>query len=158
LRLAEYSKLPGMEKLRELMDIFYHEEYAVAAGEIEEGRIKYDAEATFSQLKQRPGLFARSLFANMLWFGSDTTLKEFNVVINDIPSRLLVTLASYANDYFDESNKRSVKTISGVVKSIGANKFLSLYTPDVRERMVDEVETVCLAEIERRFAQQNNAG
>ena len=76
LRLAEYSKKLGFEKLAELLDVFYNEIYTVWQGRVNEFRLKSDAENTFKLLKQRPGLFARSLFANMLWFGGEETIAQ----------------------------------------------------------------------------------
>ena len=69
--LAEYARKPEFGNLKELMDIFYREAYTVWQGEVERNRLKADAEQTFALLKQRPGMFARSLFANMLWFGAE---------------------------------------------------------------------------------------
>ena len=66
LRLAEYARKPGFENLKELMDVFYCQAYTVWQGEVERSRLKADAAQTFALLKQRPGMFARSLFANML--------------------------------------------------------------------------------------------
>lgn len=83
LRLAEYAKRPGFEYLKELMDVFYNQTYTVYQGEVEQSRIKVDAEKAFILLKQRLGLFARSLFANMLWFGDDETLSAFEEVMED---------------------------------------------------------------------------
>jgi hypothetical protein len=39
--------------------------------------LRTDVEKTMQLLKQRPGLFARSLFANMVWFGRDDVLAAF---------------------------------------------------------------------------------
>ena len=80
LRLSEYARKEGFGKLKELMDIFYCQAYSVWQGEVERSRLKTDAEQTFALLKQRPGLFARSLFANMLWFGPKETLTAFREV------------------------------------------------------------------------------
>lgn len=77
LRLAEYARKPGFENLKELMDVFYCQAYTVWQGEVERSRLKADATQTFALLKQRPGMFARSLFANMLWFGPEETLAAF---------------------------------------------------------------------------------
>ena len=77
LRLAEYSKKKGFEHLKELMDVFYNEVYEVWQGRVNHFRLRADANKTFALLKQRPGLFARSLFANMLWFGADDSGLEY---------------------------------------------------------------------------------
>lgn len=77
LRLAEYARKEEFGKLKELMDIFYNQAYTVWQGEVEHYRLKADAIRTLSLLKERPGLFARSLFANMLWFGPEDTLAAF---------------------------------------------------------------------------------
>ncbi len=152
LRLAEYSKFKGMEKLNTLLDVFYNEKYNVAAGAIEQARLKMDATKTFELLKNRPGLFARSLFANMLWFGSKETLAAFSQISNQIPARLLFTLNSYAAIYFDPTQNRNVKPLGGTNKVIAANKLLKLYTNEQLSAMISGVETMCLNEMAKRYA------
>lgn len=96
LRLAEYARKEEFGKLKELMDIFYNQAYTVWQGEVEHYRLKADAIRTLSLLKERPGLFARSLFANMLWFGPEDTLAAFREVVHLLPARLILTLGMYA--------------------------------------------------------------
>ncbi len=85
---------------KELMDIFYNQAYTVWQGEVEHYRLKADAIRTLSLLKERPGLFARSLFANMLWFGPEDTLAAFREVVHLLPARLILTLGMYAEKLF----------------------------------------------------------
>ena len=152
LRLAEYSKFKGMEKLKTLLDVFYNEQYEVVAGSIENARLKMDASKTFELLQARPGLFARSLFANMLWFGQHETLAAFSQISNQIPARLLFTLNSYAALYFDPTQNRNVKPLGGTNKVIASNKMLKLYTKDQLEAMISGVETMCLSTMAERYA------
>ena len=63
LRLAEYSHKKGMEHLAEILDIFYRQGYSTWQGRVDKARLHNDADKTLSLLKERPGLFARCLFA-----------------------------------------------------------------------------------------------
>ncbi len=153
LRLAEYAKRPGFGYLKELMDVFYNQVYTVYQGEIEQSRLKVDSEKTFSLLKQRPGLFARSLFANMLWFGDDETLVAFEEVMDKIPARLLFTLNMYAQTYFDPKAERIVKPLGGTSKRIGSNKLVSIYTDAQLKTMISKVEDLCVKAVSNRFKQ-----
>ena len=92
LRLSEYCKKPGFEKLKIILDKFYRQDYEVWQGRVDQYRLRKDAEATMSLLKQRPGLFARSLFANILWFGTETTINAFREIIEQVPARLLINI------------------------------------------------------------------
>ena len=157
LRLAEYSKRKGFEKLAELLDVFYNETYEVWQGEVNTSRLKFDAGRTFTLLKQRPGLFARSLFSNMLWFGADATMEHFNQVIDKIPARLIFTLNMYAENYFDKNASRSVKPLGGTSKRIGANKLLQLYDDEQLEYMKTCIEEACLTVMQKRFAGTENS-
>lgn len=153
LRLAEYAKRPGFEYLKELMDVFYNQSYTVYQGEVEQSRVKMDAEKAFTLLKQRPGLFARSLFANMLWFGDDETLSAFEEVMDKVPMRLLFTLNMYAHTYFDPNAQRMVKPLGGTAKRIGANKLVGIYTDDQLKAMISKVEDLCVKAVSNRFKQ-----
>ena len=153
LRLAEYAEKPGFGYLKELMDVFYNQTYTVYQGEIEQARLQADAEKTFAHLKQRPGLFARSLFANMLWFGDDETLAAFREVMDKVPARLLFTLNMYAQTYFDPNAVRIVKPLGGTSKRVGPNKLISIYTDEQLKTMISKVEDLCLQIIANRFKQ-----
>ncbi|WP_207514712.1 hypothetical protein [Longitalea luteola] len=152
LRLPEYSKRKGFDNLRNLLDKFYKEEYEVWQGKVEHYKLRYDAKTTLTLLQQRPGLFARSLFANMLWFGSDVTIAAFMDVIDKVPARLLFTLAMYAENYFDRNNTRSVKPLGGVNKVITANRLLQLYSDKQLEDMQAAIVDLCILSVKNRFA------
>ncbi len=156
LRLAEYSKKKGFENLAELLDVFYNEAYDVWQGQVNHYRLRSDAENTFKLLKQRPGLFARSLFSNMLWFGSDVTLKHFSEITEKLPTRLVFTLSMYAKTYFDKHSNRNVKPLGGVNKRIPANKLLALYSEKDLEQMKSRIEDVCLDVMLERFSKEEN--
>lgn len=156
LRLAEYSKKIGFEKLKEVLDKFYKQEYEVWQGKLNQNRLRYDAGITFGLLKQRPGMFARSLFANMLWFGSETTTTAFTEIIDKIPARLMLTLNMYADNYFDMENKRIVKPLGGANKSIPANALLSMYNKEQLEAMKAEIKQLCMLAMKKRFAALEN--
>ena len=130
LRLAEYSRKKGFDKLKAVLDVFYNQAYEVWQGKVDYFRSKTDAESTFALLQQKPSLFARSLFSNMLWFGAEETLQAFEKVSSAVPMKFLLTLNSFVEIYFDREAQRSVKTAMGTRKSIPANKFLSLYSDE----------------------------
>ncbi len=156
LRLAEYSKHKGFEKLAELLDVFYNQVYTVWQGDVNRYRLRLDAEHTFALLKQRPGMFARSLFANMLWFGAEETIAHFKEVADKVPARLLLTLNMYAKNYFDPNADRSVKTLGGTTKRIGPNQLLSMYEEEQLEAMKTLIEDLCVAVMKERFASVPN--
>ena len=155
LRLAEYARKPGFENLKELMDVFYCQAYTVWQGEVERSRLKADAAQTFALLKQRPGMFARSLFANMLWFDPEETLTAFKEVVHLLPARLVVTLGMYAESYFEQGHKRMVKPLGGNALLIEPHYLVSLYMEDQLKEMVKEVQDLCKEVVAARFA---NAG
>ena len=152
LRLPEYSKRKGFEKLKELLDYFYNEAYTVWQGRVNHYRLRADTEATMKLLKQRPGLFARSLLANMLWFGADVTIDAFKEVMDKVPARLIITLGMYAQNYFDPAVNRMVKPLGGNSKAIPANKLLSLYNREQLAEMREAVEELSLLVMKQRFA------
>lgn len=156
LRLAEYSKRNGYEKLRDLLDKFYKEEYEVWQGQVNRYRLHHDAVTTLTLLQQRPGLFARSLFANMLWFGSEVTINAFAKIIDKVPARLLFTLSMYAENYFDKSHQRVVKPLGGVNKTIGPNRLLSMYGDKELEAMQSAIADLCILSVKKRFAKVEN--
>lgn len=156
LRLPEYSKRKGYEKLALILDVFYNQNYEIWQGRVNHFRLKSDAEATFNLLKQRPGLFARSLFSNMLWFGQEDTIKAFTEIIDKVPARLIFTLNMYADNYFDPSMQRSVKPLGGTNKRISANSLLGLYDAKQLKKMRVEIENLCLLVMKNRFSAVEN--
>lgn len=154
LRLAEYSQRPALAKLRETLDVFYNQTYEVLQGRVNHFRLRVQAEPTFALLQQRPGLFARSLFANMLWFGADPTVAAFAQVLDQVPARLVFTLAMYAEDYFTPGTKRVVKPLGGGSKQLKANRLLNNYSTEQLHAMQAAVVDLCLRAMHRRFAAQ----
>jgi hypothetical protein len=154
LRLAEYSKRKGMEPLARLLDVFYNQTYTVWEGRVSHFRLRSDADATFALLKQRPGAFARSLFANMLWFGDAETIAAFSEVSDAVPLRLLFTLNMYAENYFTKQTHRAVKPLGGINKTILAHPLLDLYDDAQLQTMKDRVAELCLATAQKHFAAQ----
>jgi hypothetical protein len=157
LRLAEYSKRPALAKLRETLDVFYNQTYEVWQGRVSHFRLRAEAAPTFALLQQRPGLFARSLFANMLWFGAAPTVAAFAEVLDQVPARLVLTLAMYAEDYFTPGTRRVVKPLGGGGKQIKANRLLANYSIDELRAMPAAVADLCLLAMQRRFAAQPTA-
>jgi hypothetical protein len=155
LRLAEYSKRPGFEKLKDLLDFFYNEAYTVWQGKVEHYRLRLELDNTMKLLKQRPGLFARSLFANMLWFGPETVTAAFAEVADKVPARLLLSIGMYAGLYFD-GEERYIKPLGGVSKRRPANQLLRLYSVEQRDAMKQAVEQLVQDVMTRRFAAQAN--
>lgn len=156
LRLAEYSKRTGFEKLAALLDTFYNQMYEVWQGKVNHYRLKSDDVETFRLLKQRPGLFARSLFANMLWFGADETIAAFSEVIGKVPARLIFTLNMYAQNYFNPNSTREVKPLGGVAKHIPANQLLGMYDVEQLAEMQSKIEDLCLLAMRKRFEKIEN--
>lgn len=153
LRLAEFSKRPGFEPLRELLDVFYNGTYNVWQGRVNQFRLRADPANTFALLQQRPGLFARSLFANILWFGPDDTLAAFAEVIDKVPARLVFSLNMYAQTYFDAAmNGRTVKPLGGVAKYIPANGLLEIYDDAQLTDIKARVEDLSLLAMTKRFS------
>lgn len=151
LRLAEYSKRKGFEKLNRVLDCFYNNNYIVWQGMVDYNRTRYDAKATLALLKERPGMFARSLFSNMLWFGYHDTVAAFSQVVDKVPARLVFTLDMYAQNYFDKKAVRVVKPLGGATKSIKGNPLLDIYHDNDLAAMRQEVNKLCLSAVQKRF-------
>lgn len=90
LRLGEYLHKKEMEHLAEILDVFYKQEYSTWQGRVDKARLENDADMTLALLKERPGLFARCLFATMLRFDSDKVLAAFDEIADKMPTRLLL--------------------------------------------------------------------
>lgn len=152
LRLAEFSRREGFAQLRTLMDTFYRQDYTVWQGRVNHFQLRYDRDNTLKLLQQRPGLFARSLFANILWFGQEAVIPAFTEVAHKVPARLLLTLQMYAAYYFDPATQRAVKPLGGVNKHIPVNKLVFMYEADQLKEMQNAVTALCIQVMQQRFA------
>lgn len=153
LRLTEYAKKEGYGKLKSILDMFYNETYPVWLGEVDAAKRKDDADRALTLLKQRPGVFARSLFSAMLHFGPEKPLEAFRAILPKLPARLVITLGMYAENYF-LSPSRTINTLSGIKKQVDANRLIQLYSKDDIEAMVKSVNTLYNEYMRQRFAQQ----
>ena len=154
LRLGEYSRKNGFDHLAEILDVFYKQDYSTWQGRVDKARSENDADMTLALLKERPGLFARCLFASMLRFGSDLVLAAFEEVADKMPGRLLLSLGNAAEAYFDPKEVRLARPITGVTHQIEPNKLLALYDDEARKAMTGAVNDLYKASMARRFAIQ----
>jgi hypothetical protein len=154
LRLGEYSRKNGFDHLAEILDVFYKQDYSTWQGRVDKARSENDADMTLALLKERPGLFARCLFASMLRFGSDKVLAAFEEVADKMPARLLLSLGNAAEAYFDPKEVRLARPITGVTLQIEPNKLLALYDDEARKAMTGAVNDLYKASMARRFAIQ----
>lgn len=104
-------------------------------------------------LKQRPGMFARCLFATMLRFGKNDTLKAFESVVGQLPARLVLSLGNAAEAYFDMNRNRLARPITGGTYTLEPNALLQLYSEDERQAMVKAVNDLYAKAMHQRFAQ-----
>lgn len=154
LRLGEYSRKNGFDHLAEILDVFYKQEYSTWQGRVDKARSENDADNTLALLKERPGLFARCLFATILRFGSDKVLAAFEEIADKLPARLLLSLGNAAEAYFDPKEVRLARPITGVTHQIEPNKLLALYGDDELKAMAADVDGLYKASMARRFAAQ----
>lgn len=154
LRLGEYSRRKGYEHLADILDAFYRQEQPTWLGILQQARNNRDTQTVLQMLKQRPGLFARSLFATMLRFGCEETMEAFEQVTDQMPSRLLLSLGNAAEKYFDPDATRTAHPITGYTISISKNKLLSLYSPADLRAMVARVKQCYILSLKHSFAAQ----
>jgi hypothetical protein len=152
LRLPEYAGKRGFGQLKTLLDLFYNEKYEVWQGKLNHSLLKSDVKNSMRMLKERPGVFARSLFACMLRFGHHPVTEAFIEISDKVPARLLFTLHMYANYYFNPGGTRTVKPLGGQNKSIPNNKLLAYYTPSQIDEMKEAVADICLSAMKKRYA------
>ena len=156
LRLGEYSRRKGFEPLAQLLDVFYKQDYEPWMGKVEKARRDNNTPELLRMLCQRPGLFARCLFATMLRFGKDETLNAFERVSDTLPARLVLSLGNAADAYFDIDQIRIARPITGGTHPVQPNALLSLYSEDQRKAMVKEVNNLYANTMRRRFAAAHN--
>lgn len=155
LRLGEYSRREGFEHLRDILDVFYKQNYVTWQGRVDAARRAGKVDELLALLQERPGAFARSLFATLLRFDSAKVLKAFDKIADKLPARLLISLGNVANAYFDAEAPRAVRPITGELKRIGPNKLLSLYSQSERKELASAVNALYASSMARRFAAQS---
>lgn len=155
LRLHEYARRPEMTQLRMLLDRFYRHDYSVLQGLLDRHRLSNDGEATLRMLQQRPGLFARSLFSTMLWFGPDRVITAFREVMDSVAPRLLLTLGTHAQLYFDRDAQRLARPLSGSLRPIPPHTLLVHYSDDDLHHMQQLVSDLYLDAMRQHFQSQN---
>lgn len=136
LRLAEYAKKPGYEKLSRLMDVFYNERYITWEARLNDAIDLMDQDTAFAVLSERPGQFARYLFSTMLRFGYEPTLEAFRQVAGAIPLRLILSLVKVAESYFDVDVARYASPVTGGKVLIQPNNMLRFYSKEECTEMV----------------------
>ncbi|MBR1517643.1 MAG: hypothetical protein IJ620_05840 [Bacteroidales bacterium] len=154
LRLGEYSRKTGFEHLARILDVFYKQDYTTWQGCLNKARSRNDATTTLTMLQQRPGFFARCLFATMLRFGSERTLAAFDDIADQLPPRLLVSLSNAAEQYFDTDQPRFARPITGGSIRIDHNPMLNLFSKNERDDMVKSVGQTYTKLMARHFAMQ----
>ena len=154
LRLAEYSHKKGFDHLAEILDVFYKQDYVTWQGRLDKSRRENDEACTLSMLKERPGMFARCLFATMLRYRFEEVLAAFAEVADRLPARLLLSLGNAAESYFNPNEVRLARPITGVTQKIEPNQLLVLYDDEDRKAMVAAVDDLYRASMDRRFAAQ----
>ena len=152
LRLGEYSRKKGFEHLAEILDVFYRQDYVTWQGRVDKARTENDADKVLDLLKERPGMFARCLFATMLRFGHDKVLAAFEEIADKLPARLLLSLDNAAEEYFNPAVIRLARPITGVTVEIERNPLLELYDDAARKAMADGVDGLYRSSMARRFA------
>lgn len=155
LRLGEYSRRTGFEHLAEILDVFYKQDYETWMGKLDRAQRSNDKAQTLQMLSERPGLFARCLFATMLRFGQDDTLRAFEAILDKLPARLILNLGNNAELYFDPSGPRLARPITGGTVTIEPNPLLALYTDEQLAAMAKAVKDLYAKAMRQRFAQQH---
>ena len=153
LKLGEYSRKNGFEHLAEILDVFYKQDYDTWMGQLDVAQRHNNTAKVLDMLKQRPGMFARCLFATMLRFGKDETLKAFESIADKLPARLVLSLGNAAEAYFDVERERLARPITGGTYSLEPNSLLTLYSDEERKAMVKAVNDLYANTMLRHFAQ-----
>ena len=152
LRLGEYARRQGFEHLAEILDVFYKQDYETWMGKLETARHNNQTATVLAMLSERPGLFARCLFATMLRYGKDQTLQAFEAIMDKLPARLILSLGDAAEAYFDQSHDRLARPITGGTYTVEPNPLLSLYSDDELTDMAKAVQTLYAKAMRQRYA------
>lgn len=152
LRLGEYARKEGFGHLAEILDVFYKQDYETWQGRLDRAQRNNDKAIMLAMLRERPGAFARCLFATMLRFGKDDTLKAFESVLDQLPARLILSLGNNAELYFDPSQPHLARPITGGAVTFEPNPLLFLYNDEELQAMAKAVKDLYAKAMHRRFA------
>ncbi len=154
LRLGEYSRRKGFEHLAEIIDVFYKQDYETWAGKLDQAQRENHADEVLAMLKDRPGLFARSLFSTMLRFGKDKAMEAFASIVDELPARLVLSLGNAADSWFDAENTRVAMPITGGTHPVPPHALLWVYSEEERKVMAQAVNDLYADTMRRRYAQE----
>lgn len=157
LRLAEYARKPGFDRLSALLRVWWDEDYEVVQGQIDTAMRGGDSTAVLDTLKGHPGLFARQLFSAALHCGPNATIDAFSSVMHQVPLRLIFSLGSHAEEYFSD-NDRAIKTITGKTKTIPPNAMVQAYPRDEINRLIERVKTLSIERLRMHYAENPEPG
>lgn len=153
LHLPEYARRKGNGKLARLLDRFYRRDYLVTQGAIDKARLAYDFESTMQLLRLQPGVFARQLFANMLWFDAAKVLDRFRKVLPLLPTRLIIGLGNAAESYFSTEDKvRPVRIITGQVVKVEKNPLIYSHSDEALYDIVIMVKGLLTEALRMKYA------
>jgi len=153
-RLVEYSKKTNCPKLKKILEVFHNESYTVWMGEIDKLYNKENLPAMLKLLQQRPGMFSRMLFAVISRFGYAKVLPYFIEVIDKVPLRLLFTLNSYAELYFNVHTVRMIKTLGGYSKKVPANPLIRNYKSEELKKIKNAITDLCVEGAKKRYEKE----
>ena len=158
LRLAEYARRPSFERLAQLLDCFYKQDYTVWQGQLDRCHRERNTAGAMALLKQRPGTFARQLFSSLLWYGIEETLLAFNEVLPQLPPRLLFSLGNHAENYFNPEAQRVTYPLGGFPKLIPVNKLVRLHTSQQLEALIKTIFFLVIDRMGRQYATDLHPG
>ncbi len=157
LRLSEYARKPGFERLAALLRTWWAEDYAVPQGKIDEAKRAHDFTACIDIMSSHPGLFARQLFSTILWFYPHDTVGAFAKAMAGVPLRLICNLGSQAEAYFS-GDSRLIKTITGKSKTIEANPRTDLLSEAEQAEIVEKIKGLVKERLFMHYAEKPEPG
>ncbi len=152
LRLGEYSRRKPFGHLAEILDTFYRHDYTTWQGRLAASRDAGDRDTVVRMLQERPGSFARNLFATMLRCGGESTLQAFAQVADALPARLLLSLANAAESWFEPERSRLARTVTGKMHRMDSHVLLRAFSAAQRHEMSAGVVSIFTDSMRRRFA------
>jgi len=154
-RLVEYSNKADYPKLKNILDMFHSETYTVWMGKVDAAYKIDDLPKLMSVLQQRPGIFSRMLFALICRFGYKNVIPYFIQVIDKVPLRLIFTLNSYTNLYFNKLHNRFIKTLGGYTKTVPTNRLLLKISDDEIKEIKSAIADLGIEGAKKRYEMEN---